>query len=47
MDSTNIADITRLISFQMNSIGLRFGEYGGRNTNVSSSSIALVIVLFA
>ena len=45
MDLTNIADITCLIFFQMNFIGLRSGEYGEWNANVSSSSIVLVIVL--
>jgi len=31
----------------MNFIGLRSGEYWGWNANVLSSSIVLVIVLFA
>jgi len=46
-DSMKMDDIARFMLFQMNSIGLRSGEYGGRNTKISCSTSAFSIVSFA
>jgi hypothetical protein len=40
----NKGDNSLLIDFQMNSIGFKSGEYGGRNTRLTLSFIAVSMV---
>ena len=44
---TNLSDMTLFTLFQMYSIGLRSGEYGGRKTRSMSRRNAWTIVAFA
>ena len=43
----NVLEMTRFMLFQMNSIGFKSGEYGGRNTSLILSFSAHCIESFA
>ena len=45
--STNIGDNSLFMAFHMNSMGLRSGEYGGRNIRSMLSFSAVSVVNFA
>ena len=44
-DITRVADTTLFTLFHRNSIGLRSGEYGGRNTSLMFSSSAFFLTV--